>query len=183
MTTEAWAIIGSIVGIVIGASLTGIASWMTNSKRINADLKAKTRLEWIREVREITAEIIRDMHTLLILVDKYKEFGSKNNGLTEEEILQFKVESSAIESEIFKNLNLYKLYFSTITKKGWGYKKQKENIDMHSYAEAVNTQMLNLNAEVLHNRGNLYDPRVITEFRDNTSDYLKREWDKAKKNK
>lgn len=183
MTTEAWTIIGGIVGIVTGAFLTGIVSWVTNSKRINADLKAKTRLEWIKEVRELTAEIIRDMHTLLILVDKYKEVSSRKNGLTKEEINQFKEESSVIESEIFKNLNLYKLYFSTITKKRWSYKKQKENIDMHSYAEAVNTQMLNLNAEVLHNKGFLYDPRAITEFRDNTSDYLKREWDKAKKNK
>lgn len=182
VSMEFWAIIGSLIGIVIGGAIGVFSTLFISSKNINAELKAKTRLEWIREVRTLTAEIIKNLHELLILVDKYKEIRFSKGGLTKEEIFQFKVENAELDAELFKNLNMYKLYFSTITKDLNRYITNEENKKMHLHADKIEDQMLKLSREVLKNQDDLYDPRVIEDFRKETSDYIKKEWDRAKEN-
>lgn len=182
VSMEFWAIIGSLIGIVIGGAIGVFSTLFISSKNINAELKAKTRLEWIREVRTLTAEIIKNLHELLILVDKYKEIRFSKGGLTKEEIFQFKVENAELDAELFKNLNMYKLYFSTITKDLNRYITNEENKKMHLHADKIEDQMLKLSREVLKNQDDLYDPRIIEDFRKETSDYIKKEWDRAKEN-
>lgn len=183
VSMEFWAIIGSLLGVVIGGAIGVFSTLFISSKNINAELKAKTRLDWIREVRTLTAEIIKNLHELLILVDKYKEISFTNGGLTDKEIFQFKVENAELDAELFKNLNMYKLYFSTITKDLNRYITNEENKKMHLHADKIKDQMLKLSSEVLKNKEDLYDPRVIEDFREETSDYIKKEWDRAKENK
>src|SRR5699024_7702274 len=119
--------------------------------KINADLKASTRLEWIKEVRELTATIIKEhndyMKLLHIYNEKYKKLSTyeyySEKKLKKEQnklIENFIDESRVLIADTSKNRNLYKLYFAIIVKrKCWNpmricgayVEKNKENIEMH----------------------------------------------------
>src|SRR5699024_91651 len=192
------AILGGLVGYI--AQL-----WMSKNK-INADLKAKTRLEWIKEVRELTSKIIEQHNDYLKLVYIYNEryhlpnkhsifppVEQKKEGIMDE----FKEKSIELIASTSENRNLYKLYFARIKKRKWYNPKRylccesyihkhPENEEMHKIVDEVYDQIYNSEKYFIENKS--IDPEIkrkniISEFRNKTSNYLKREWDRAKNNR
>jgi len=119
MSTEVLGIIFGLIGIIIGSLITGFIAWLIHSKSIDADLKAKTRLEWIKEVREITAEIIRIEYDNITNIEEYHAVKSIKLQLEEkissDNKFNFRLKLNKLFGEFNKYSNLYKLYFSTIT--------------------------------------------------------------------
>ena len=178
---EIWAIAAPLLGVLIGALFT----WMVSSRRINADLKAKTRLEWIKEVRLITVNIIDSVEQLVNIANKYEHILAINKKLSKEENDNFLHEFNKGTAELVKNINLYKLYFPLIKKKFGRYITNEENKNMHRLADVVLNEHANiyLQVQAIESKYEFRsNPIVLIQFRDATSDYLKKEWDKAKRN-
>lgn len=201
---EIWAIVAPFFGVLIGV----LSTWMVSSRRINADLKAKTRLEWIKEVRELTAIIIEEHNLYLKLLWEYQEkyidatkgiyCTIKKENIKSEIISEFKTESINMISSTSKNRNLFKLYFARIKRRKWYSPKRifccnkqyinrnYENEIMHLLVDRVYNQMYNFEKYFINNcqiNQNISNENVISRFRNRTSDYLKKEWDRAKDNK
>lgn len=66
-------VIAAIVNIVI-AIKNGFEQSKWNKKKIDADLKAKARIDWIQKVREHTAELLSSYYAILNETDKEKQF-------------------------------------------------------------------------------------------------------------
>lgn len=178
---EIWAIAAPLLGVLIGALFT----WMVSSRRINADLKAKTRLEWIKEVRLITVNIIDSVEQLVNIANKYEHILAINKKLSKEENDNFLHDFNKGTAELVKNINLYKLYFPLIKKKFGRYITNEENKNMHRLADVVLNEHANiyLQVQAIESKYEFRsNPIVLIQFRDATSDYLKKEWDKAKRN-
>lgn len=179
---EIWAIGAPFFGVLIGVFFT----WFVSFRRINADLKAKTRLEWIKEVRLITVNIIDNVEQLINIANKYEHILAINKKLSKEENDNFLHEFNKGTAELVKNINLYKLYFPLIKRRFGKYTTNSENEKMHRLADVVLNEHANIYLQVqaidseYEFRSN---PIVLIQFRDATSDYLKKEWDKAKRNK
>lgn len=192
---EIWAVAGPFAGGLIGAGLSGLVSWLASSNRIKADLKASTRLEWIKEVRQLTAVIIGKHHSYLALIIKYSDnFEKISNSdistdpkLPEHMMNAFNKESREILNSVSQDINLYKLYFATKSKiKSKKFRQNEDNIKMHDLVDDVFDQLVDFEKHFVENKNIMEiddDNNIISSFRNSTSDYIKKEWDKAKKNK
>lgn len=179
MPIELWAIVGPFLGGIIGVGISSSVLWITSSRRINADLKAKTRLEWIKEVRELISEIIALHHDLVLEKNQY-EIGQTTKEEAEEELTKIAVETS-------KKRHLFQLYFSVITynKNNDKYEENEENTYIRKLINDYTKELADFRKVPIRNGKTVTDdltPKLI-KFRDYSSDYLKKEWDKAKKNK
>src|SRR5690625_1080932 len=99
-----------------------------SKNKINADLKAKTRSEWIKEVRELNTKIIAQHNDYTTLVYIYNERNHQPNKHSvvppveqkKERIMdEFKEKSIELIASTSENRNLYKLYFARIKKRKW----------------------------------------------------------------
>lgn len=70
-----------VISALIGAAVSGLTSIMNridrkawNKKKLDADLKAKARIEWIQNVREHTAELLAIYYGILNETNKEKLF-------------------------------------------------------------------------------------------------------------
>lgn len=52
--------------------------WLNNRKNIDANLKAKSRIEWIQNVRELSANYIKIAFEYKIFITPYVEVNEKN---------------------------------------------------------------------------------------------------------
>lgn len=197
-----------VIGVILGAVIGWFLNWRISKSRIKADLKASTRLEWIKEVRELTAIIIEEHNLYLRLLWEYEEkyidatkgiyCTIKKENKKNEIISEFKTESRNMISSTSKNRNLYKLYFARIKRRKWynpkrffGCNKQYiagnyENEVMHLVVDRVYNQMYDFENYFIDNckiNRKLINKNVISKFRNKTSDYIKKEWDRAKDNK
>lgn len=188
-----WGIPVFLIGIYANSRLT--------TYKVRAELKAKTRLQWIEEVREISADIIGMYYASIFIVKRnYDEYEEKtleefNPNMVEylhnEQIKNLNKMSSESLGDFIKKTSLFKLYFSPYSKKKWYefnkplYIENKENKKIHEYVENLNNEILEVEDKFIYER-KLYNPRdleSINIFRDEVSKYLKKEWDRAKKNK
>lgn len=67
------AVLAAVVNIVI-AIKNGFEQSKWNKKKIDADLKAKARIDWIQKVREHTADLLSTYYAILNETDKEKQF-------------------------------------------------------------------------------------------------------------
>lgn len=188
-----WGIPVFFIGIYTNNRLTAY--------KVRAELKAKTRLQWIEEVRGTTADIISMYYASILIVKRnYNEYEEK----TLEEFDYEKVEyihneqikilnkmSSESIVEFIEKTSLFKLYFSPYTKRKWYqfkrplYIENKENKKMHEYVDKLNYEILNVEDAFIFER-KLYNVKEldgINVFSNEVSKYLKKEWDRAKENK
>lgn len=197
MDISVWQFIWGIPVFFIGI----YANSRINTYKVRAELKAKTRLQWIEEVREISADIIGMYYASIFIVKRnYDEYEEKtleefNPNIVEylhnEQIKNLNKMSSESLGDFIKKTSLFKLYFSPYSKKKWYefnkqlYIENKENKKIHEYVENLNNEILEVEDKFIYER-KLYNPRdleSINIFRDEVSKYLKKEWDRAKKNK
>lgn len=177
-----------IYAALAGALVGGFLTIFVSRQKIKADLRASTRLEWISEVRKLTSDIINEHQKAEKLVtnfytDRQKEF----DGLWDK-VDAYDMEIQKIESEISNKVTLYKLYFSVIKRNQANvYQDNFRNREMHIFVDKVL-------AEVTQYKDNLYTrdfkkivnedgSSVIEDFRNAASNYIKKEWDRAKDNK
>ena len=73
--------------VVLAAIISVGASVYTNKKKLDADLKSKARIEWIQNVRNITAELISIYYKLLNEADKSKLFDEYSSARAKGELL------------------------------------------------------------------------------------------------
>ena len=66
---------GSIAALV--ALIAAIMQMFNNKKSIDANLKAKSRVEWIQNVRKLSADFIRISYEYKGLMDKYIEIDNE----------------------------------------------------------------------------------------------------------
>lgn len=191
--------------LTIGAVGGWIITLKTTKSRIKADLKASTRLKWIEDVRALTAKIIQNNSTYMSLAweydGKFKELENINDvheqAIEGREIKkEFEKKSRGLVEKHSEDRNLYKLYFSRIKRRKWYkiidiikkrgcYQPNIENIEMHKYVDDILKQVNKIEEDLMKN-GKLdktvAEKGVIAIFRNKTSDYLKKEWDRAKNN-
>src|SRR5699024_8255575 len=180
---EIWAIASPFVGILIGT----FSTWMVSSRRIDADLKAKTRLEWIKEVRVLTVEIINSYYIIDELHTEVTFFKMASSDMTP----WFSNEYKEIKKELLKmrkKVDLYKLYFAKIRGNEANVYQyiNNENIRMHNLIDLVyeETEKFKEHLETPNKEIRVVgNQKIIENFRDETSNYIKKEWDKAKDNK
>lgn len=166
-----------VIGVILGAVIGWLLNWRISKNRINADLKAKTRLEWIKEVRKLTSEIISLHHDFILLRKGFSS--STNNDKINQQLISTYI-------EISKKRHLYLLYFSKIKfdKNTKSYIENEENITMRNNINEFVTEVSTfVNTQAKDDKNLLEDltPKY-NKFKDETSDYLKKEWDKAKSN-
>lgn len=191
----------AFIGVLLSAFVKSFNDARINKKRIKADLVAKSRIEWIQEVRKLTAEFIT-LSTNTVLVHK-RIINSKST----------KDESKWIEEfynnteELANKQNLLKLYLPKyktkksylpkyITKKKFvdinednsGVKMNLSNERYNYYIDEIRNYISILNYEkeeqkldesILENKAEnvFYANEELSNY---SSTYLKNEWEKAK---
>lgn len=202
---KAWQLIWTIIAGFIGAILNG--RW--TAYKVRAELKAKTRLQWIEEVRILTSEIIVLYYDYVIFAKQiYDEYELKtqniNNVVQIEKIKKglinkFNKKNIVLITKFNEKRNLYKLYFAPYSKKKWYdlsrynfcnkekrlYKSNDVNKKMHKLVDDLFDDIVKTEEKLVNNMVLISDQEIngIYKYSDETSFYLKVEWDRAKKNK
>ncbi|EER56041.1 hypothetical protein NEIFL0001_1329 [Neisseria flavescens SK114] len=172
---------GSIAALV--ALIAAIMQMFNNKKSIDANLKAKSRVEWIQNVRKLSADFIRISYEYKGLMDKYIEIDNEKNILfIDKEIENDDKDKIDMKwAEFLYTYNLLLLYFQ----KGENideFNKISNNKIIQSARELRN-QVKNYRYKVNGMKGNPFYEQGVKPFRDNMREYLKGEWDRAKSGK
>lgn len=188
--------------VFVGTIITVTITIWSNHDKINANLKAQSRIQWIQEVRKITADLINSHYKLLdstnekdatkalsevrritTLFSLYFSY-SKNDDSGFNLFLEFKEKSEATKN----NNNLLRKIFSQSNK--------NKNQIITSLASSLEVmQNYNVHSLKFYNPKELssshkltMDPKAFTlmylnNFQQSVSLYLKIEWDRAKNNR
>lgn len=178
----------ALIAALSGAIAGGLFTVFISKQKIKADLRASTRLEWISEVRKLTADIINEHQKAEILVTNFliDRKTSFDNGWHKIDVYDQKLQE--IENTLSNKITLYKLYFSIIKRNPANvYQDNDRNIKMHKHADQILQEVNQYkNNLYLYNFKKIVDKDGVSNienFRNATSDYLKKEWDRAKDNK
>ena len=176
-----WTIIAFFIGIIFNSKAT--------SYKVRAELKAKTRLQWIEDVRTITAEIVTDYHEMIFIIKRnYEEYEKKTTKEFDEkpikqyhdfQVSKLNKESSETVIGLKKNITLFKLYFAPytknknivnkilghkfirfFTKKEIAYIESEENKNIHKFVDKVYEDIMKMEDTFIYNR-NLYNPEKL----------------------
>lgn len=176
-----WGIPVFLIGIYANSRLT--------TYKVRAELKAKTRLQWIEDVRTITADIVTDYHEMIFIIKRnYEEYEKKTTKVFDDKSIKqfhdFQVskcnrEVSETLIRFKKNITLFKLYFAPYTKnkkiatriksykyirffskKGIIYTHSEDNKKMHKFVDKVYKDIMKMEDEFTINR-NLFDPNKL----------------------
>ncbi|WP_426366314.1 hypothetical protein [Mammaliicoccus lentus] len=202
---KVWQLIWTIIVGFIGAILNG----RLTAYKVRAELKAKTRLQWIEEVRTITSEIIVLYYEYMIGAKQiFDEFNTKTRNVHDIKQIK-KIKLEILDNFYEKNIelianfnekrNLYKLYFSPYTKKKWYepsrycfcnkekrlYKSNEINKKMHKLVDNIFDDIVKAEEKLVNDMVLTSEKEThgIFKFSNETSFYLKVEWDRAKRNK
>lgn len=200
-----WSSIAAIVAL-IGSGFSGFFSWLgyvntkknaesqqkLEQKKIDADLKAKARIEWITQVRIEAADFITNC-LLYVQYSPQTVIGVPTNVKTTD------ITSTSVtinfDSEPNKSIPSD---FDEIVNVG---DKEKIRVQLNNSANRLmiyfgpdkdgeNDKIVSSIEKILNsvNRGNFYqndesNNDQVTEFREDIRQYLKKEWDRAKEGK
>lgn len=182
---KAWQLIWAIIAFFIGI----IFNRKTTSYKVKAELKAKTRLQWIEDVRTITADIVTDYHEMIFIIKRnYEEYEKKTTKVFDDktikqfhdfQVSKYNREVSETYIRFKKNITLFKLYFAPytkdkkiatriksykfirfFTKKGIIYTHSEDNKKMHKFVDKVYKDIMKMEDEFTINR-NLFDPNKL----------------------
>lgn len=193
-----WAAVAALVSFV-GVLATFYSTWRINNKTIKANISSKTRIEWINQIRLLSADLISNYELLVT----YKMFSyadmviiaSKNKsslysiGLSNDEKSKIENEKKYNEHTIkVKSLsNQLLLYFindnehkkiknlindlNTITIKLSDYSREKLEIGKsNNYYDEKIAKSKELTDELMN---------TINQFREVVAEYLNTEWEKV----
>jgi len=175
------AILAAISGAIAGGVFTAVIS----QQKIKSEVRASTRLEWIKEVRELTARIINSYYQIQRYYNSAVKYLPPSRASSYQNIDDYK----NLENELISlsnDITLFKLYFSTIRINPVNVEQpNKENIYMRKLADQVKNEStrvkIALDGPMKHRRK--FKNIHINKFSNFTSDYLKKEWDRAKNNR
>ncbi len=205
--------VGTILGIIVNVCINRSQTKKNHElqkeitqKQIDANLKAKARIKWIQEVRQLVSEylvIIHKVGELLFLLNgnniKNKQAIQKNQSTTGKDVnesnKQYNMEKSIIEKEqkaLLSELEGQKyqalavseklvLYFSIqnehkiIIGKLNSIRELIIDIYNKAYGPGINETYYNENSPILNTNSKELSKEI--------SQYLKKEWDKAKEGK
>ena len=173
-----WSSIAAAVALI-----AAIMQMRNNKKSIDANLKAKSRVEWIQNVRKLSADFIKVSYEYKVLMDEYIKIDDEENILFLDKQIQGEAKSKMDEkwSEFLYTYNLLLLYFQDgdNTDKFNGISNNK----IIQSAGNLRNQVKNLRYQVNGMKGNPFYEEGVKPFRDNMRKYLKGEWDRAKSGK
>lgn len=196
------AAIGALVSLIF--SFLGYKNTVSNLKqqellskaKIDADLKAKARIEWINQVRELTSIYISELSKLDLILENTIKISSFY--VANQEGLNSPYNDGSLNQEFYENISLMKnsritikeysekilLYFSEkqdhneieelISKTPNEYHKYMVNLDNNIPISLKLDSMIQYQEEIKKN---------ISDIRSILRHYLKTEWDKAKEGK
>ena len=154
-----------------------------NKKSIDANLKAKSRVEWIQNVRKLSADFIRVSYEYKGLMDEYIKIDEEKNIIFIDKPIEGETKSKMGEkwTEFLYTYNLFLLYFNE------GEKTDKfnkiSNDTIIKSAENLRKEVKNFHYKVNGMKEKLFYYKGIKPFRNNMRQYLKGEWDRAKSGK
>lgn len=168
-----------------------------NEKKLNAEIISKSRIQWINEVRSISAKFIYKFNRCVMLkrkifdVNKKKERlykGIKNKKIPKnqknlEKLEEYKKKNSKLVDKfneeygaVIENNTILKLYFTT-----------EKNPDANSITHQQILKDMNTLNNSLHKLKSTSDEKDMRELRKNyqglielIGNYLKQEWEKSK---
>ena len=153
-------ILANIIILVINMVLT----FRSSDKRIKADLVSKARIDWIQNVRKSASEFI----SVCFMLDKAHQWSAEKKNTLE---IEYKEELS----EINKHANLLILYFGPESNKT----KKKEQV-VHN--ETIINKIIEIKDSINNNNWREDLIKNLDELTELLRQYLKDEWDTAKKN-
>lgn len=186
-------------GVVIAACITAIFAIIgtvikpiVENRQKTRELRMKTRLEWISEVRTISSDLVTNLIFFYNEVYALSNYFVTDTGRTLEKKMEEandKInEINVSKKEIQKNASLLRLYFNANDSEG----KNKPVIDKIKSVVFTTLSMMNSENLGTHDFSKVMnDPKKyadlcensIADFSDIISNYLKSEWDRAKEGK
>ncbi|WP_436959423.1 hypothetical protein [Staphylococcus xylosus] len=175
----------AFIGVLASSLISTWVNYKSNKKKLNADLIAKSRIEWIQEVRKLTAKFISYSNNSLIIHTKM----TQTKDLKEMEKLGNEYRENFFH--LGEKLNLLELYLpeKSFDKKTHAESKNKRNIEYKKKLKNVKKTVRALINEMTkqqndeefkkEKRANLN--KVNKELTNYSSNYLKIEWETAKK--
>lgn len=164
------------------AFIAALIQIFNNQKSIDANLKAKSRVEWIQSVRKLSADYIKISYEYRILIGDYLVINGNGNFFIDESKIS-KDNKNKIDikySELLYTYNLLLLYFQN------GDNTDKLNIisndEIITSIETLKIEMENFHKTNISDIFS-FEKNGIIPFRDNMRAYLKGEWDRAKSGK
>ena len=175
----------AFIGVMLSSILKIIFDFFINRRTVKADLVAKSRIEWIQEVRKLTAKFISYSNNSLIIHTKM----TQTKDLKEMEKLGNEYRENFFH--LGEKLNLLELYlpeksFDKIThaesknKRNIEYKKKLKNVKKTVRA-LINEMTKQQNDEEFKKEKRANLNKVNKELTNYSSNYLKIEWETAKK--
>lgn len=164
-----------LAGTAIAAMLTFLFTSINTVKKNKADLVAKSRIEWIQEVKKIMAVYLKDVSYYPFLFRKSKMMLKKST-----EYQEALKEVNELAVKIIENKNLLLLHLSD----------SKDNEQLNKCIEDCTEWMENMSLrwkiQTLSGTKKAlfkYKQTPITNLLNVSRDYFKREWNKSKNGK
>ena len=162
-----------------------------NQKKIDADLKARARIEWIQRVREATSKFITACYCFIRLGDKYNKEEMKMLFRDVQEtglllILYFGPDESGDNQEIARNVNNILRKIEVLVEAEDIQRKFKKVAVLNDDEYKLISKSLGDDAEKIVNNFKDAMDKVESELKAlnrNIRRYLKEEWKKARDNK
>ena len=173
-----WASVAAGVAL-LSVFLQIILQIYNNKRNIDANLKAKSRIEWIQSVRRLSADYIKIAYEYKIMLGEYRG----GEGYIEENKIgkDVKIKIDEKWSGFLYTYSLLLLYFQS-GRKSDDYNK----VTNDQIIESI--QKLKDETEGLHRKIGIeelksFESNGVFPFRDKMRLYLKGEWDRAKSGK
>ncbi|XKF73201.1 hypothetical protein LG337_09060 [Staphylococcus pseudoxylosus] len=186
----------AFIGVMLSSILKIIFDFFINRRTVKADLVAKSRIEWIQEVRKLTAEFIS------ISMKSFRLHTNIINASTVHQVNVAMTEYSNNYFELTKKYNLLRLYLPEVTykkdkkikPKNWFKRREKQKFpnDFNmKYMKVLNdvrsaSRTLKQNASTHKTNSELKTKDKLSLKNANkdlaifSAEYLKNEWQKAK---
>lgn len=175
----------AFIGVLTSSLISTWVNYKSNKKKLNADLIAKSRIEWIQEVRKLTAEFISYSSNSLIIHTKMTQT---------KDLEEMKKLGNEYRENIFhlgEKLNLLELYLpeksfdkkthaESDNKRNIKYKKKLKNV-RKTVRELINEMTKQQNDEEFKKEKRAKLNKVNRKLTNYSSNYLKIEWETAKK--
>lgn len=177
-----WSSIAAFVAL-LSTIIMVIMQIFNNKKSIDTNLKAKSRVEWIQNVRKLSADFIRVSYEYKGLMDEYIKIDKEKNIIFIDKPIEGETKSKMGEkwTEFLYTYNLFLLYFNE------GEKTDKfnkiSNDTVIKSAENLREEVKNFHYKVNGMKEKQFYYKGIKPFRNNMRQYLKGEWDRAKSGK
>lgn len=171
------------IGVMLSSILKSIFDFFINKKKIKSEVVSKSRVEWIQEVRKSMGEYFSYGGKLCTIHRKlmFAKYDLEKGELLKEFDINY--------SNLLEKHNILILYFPQLSYKGKKKIKNKEHIKIIDTMNCVNKSLQELNQEI---EDQIKDNSLFEYKKDNAinaltkctfeaSQYLKKEWEKAKK--